>query len=86
MVEIVLKVENVSKNYPGVRALDNVSLECAAGQVHAILGENGSVKSTLIKIASGTVTPDGGTVELGGKVLTAADARLAHELLSLIHI
>lgn len=80
MADLVLRVEDVSKTYPGVRALDNVSLDCRAGEVHAILGENGSGKSTLMKIASGAITPDGGTVEIGGRRLTSADPRLAHEL------
>jgi ribose transport system ATP-binding protein len=60
MTEIVLQMENVSKSYVGVRALDNVSLDCRAGEVHAILGENGSGKSTLMKIASGAVNPNSG--------------------------
>lgn len=80
MTDHVLKVANVSKTYPGVRALDNVSIDCRAGEVHAILGENGSGKSTLMKIASGTVASDGGLVEIQGKPLTAADPRLAHAL------
>lgn len=80
MNQIVLKMENVSKTYPGVRALDDFSIECRSGEVHAILGENGSGKSTLMKIASGTVTPDSGRVEIDGAPLTAYDARLAHEL------
>lgn len=80
MSQTVLKVEAVSKTYPGVRALDEVSIDCLAGEVHAILGENGSGKSTLMKLASGTVTPDGGRIEINGRELTAADPRLAHEL------
>ncbi len=51
MAGFVLKAENLSKTYPGVRALDSVSIDCLAGEVHAILGENGSGKSTLMKIA-----------------------------------
>ncbi len=80
MTDCVLKVEEVSKTYPGVVALDHFSLDCRPGEVHAILGENGSGKSTLMKIASGTVAPDGGRVEIGGRLLTSADPRLAHEL------
>src|SRR5580698_6160962 len=80
MADLVLKLENVSKTYPGVRALDSVSIDCRAGEVHAILGENGSGKSTLMKIASGTVRPDDGSVEIAGARLTAADPRLAHRL------
>ncbi len=80
MPDTVLKLENVTKTYPGVRALDDMSFDCLSGEVHAILGENGSGKSTLMKIASGTVTPDSGVVEIGGSALTSADARRAHEL------
>jgi ribose transport system ATP-binding protein len=80
MTQIVLKVDAASKTYPGVRALDNVSIECLAGEVHAILGENGSGKSTLMKLASGAVTPDSGRVEIGGSLLTSADPRMAHQL------
>jgi ribose transport system ATP-binding protein len=79
-METVLKLKNVSKTYPGVRALDSVNLDCLAGEVHAILGENGSGKSTLMKIASGVVVPETGTIEIGGKPLHNADARLASEL------
>lgn len=80
MTQTVLKVTGATKTYPGVRALDDVSIECLAGEVHAILGENGSGKSTLMKLASGTVTPDSGRVEIDGRVLTSADPRLAHDL------
>jgi ribose transport system ATP-binding protein len=76
----VLKVENVSKNYPGVRALDDVSIDCIAGEVHAVLGENGSGKSTLLKIAAGALKPDSGSVEIGGVRLASADPRLANSL------
>jgi ribose transport system ATP-binding protein len=80
MSELVLQVENVSKYYPGVRALDHVSLDCRAGEVHAILGENGSGKSTLMKIASGAVSPNSGRVTIAGKPLSAPDPSLARSL------
>jgi ribose transport system ATP-binding protein len=80
MSEIVLKLDNVSKSYPGVRALDNVSLECLSGEVHAILGENGSGKSTLMKIASGVVKPDEGHVEIAGSTLESSDPGRARML------
>ena len=80
MSDLVLRIEDVSKTYPGVRALDRFSIDCRAGEVHAVLGENGSGKSTLMKIASGTIVPDGGVVEIAGARLTSADPRLAHRL------
>ena len=57
-----LRVEGVTKVFPGVRALDNVSLSILAGEVHAVLGENGAGKSTLMKILAGMYAPDEGQV------------------------
>lgn len=58
--EIFLKISNVSKTFPGVKALDNMQLEIIPGEVHALIGENGAGKSTLIKILSGIYQPDEG--------------------------
>ena len=80
MSDLVLKLDNISKTYPGVRALNNVSFQCRAGEVHAILGENGSGKSTLMKVASGVVRPDTGSIEIGGHPLLTPDAALACKL------
>jgi ribose transport system ATP-binding protein len=65
-------MQNISKHYGGVRALENVSLTVERGRVHAILGENGAGKSTLIKIMSGVVQPDSGTMEFEGKAVRFA--------------
>jgi ribose transport system ATP-binding protein len=62
----VLALRGVSKAFGAVRALSDVSVECRAGEVHALVGENGSGKSTLLGVASGFVAPDRGTVEIGG--------------------
>jgi ribose transport system ATP-binding protein len=67
--EPVLRVRGVQKSYPGVRALDGVDFEVHAGEVHCLLGQNGAGKSTLIKVISGLVAPDAGTVELRGEPL-----------------
>ena len=76
----VLRLENVSKAFPGVQALDRVDFEVRAGEVHALLGENGAGKSTLIKIVSGVYQPDGGTILIDGQAArfaTPSDAQRA---------
>ena len=61
------RMNGISKHYGGVRALENVGLTVERGRIHAVLGENGAGKSTLIKIMSGVVQPDSGTMELEGR-------------------
>jgi len=62
-----LAIQSVSKAFPGVQALDGVSLELRPGEVHALMGENGAGKSTLIKIITGVYRPDSGRVLVGGR-------------------
>lgn len=62
-----VSLSGVSKNYGGVTALDDVNFACRLGSIHAVLGENGAGKSTLIKIISGVVQPNSGTMTLAGK-------------------
>jgi ABC-type sugar transport system ATPase subunit len=57
----LVALNNLAKDYPGVRALRGVSLDLRRGEVHALVGENGAGKSTLIRILSGDVRPDGGS-------------------------
>src|SRR5579859_2448482 len=64
----VLRLEGVWKRFPGVVALKDVSLTVVAGQVHALLGENGAGKSTLMAVASGTLAPDAGSIEIAGEI------------------
>src|SRR6202043_1307512 len=71
-------LDNLQKDYPGVRALRGVSMDLRRGEVHALIGENGAGKSTLIRILSGGVRPDGGTLSVGGETVVFAgpmDAR-----------
>lgn len=76
----VLWLRGISKRFGPVQANDDITIEFRAGEIHALLGENGSGKSTLLSIASGSQTPDSGTVEIGGGLLTTASPRLAMQL------
>lgn len=62
-----LRLQGVTKRYPGVVALKDVSVTFEKGEVHAIVGENGAGKSTFIKVISGAITPDSGTIVLNGE-------------------
>ena len=64
MSDIIFEWEKVSKNFPGVRALKDVSICLHASEVHAIIGENGAGKSTLIHMAAGVYLPDAGTMRI----------------------
>src|SRR5512134_955657 len=77
--EVILEVENVSKSFPGVQALTNVSFNLRRGEVHAIVGENGAGKSTLMKILSGVYQADQGTIRYKGKVVNFHDVTEAHD-------
>jgi ABC-type sugar transport system ATPase subunit len=70
----------ITKSFPGVRALDGVSLEVLGGEVHALVGENGAGKSTLMKILAGAYIADSGTIEIDGKPVTIDGPRAAERL------
>jgi len=74
---VVLRLDGIVKTFPGVRALDGVGLEVAAGEVHCLLGQNGAGKSTLIKVLSGVYRPDDGTVEWLGQAVTFSNPQAA---------
>ena len=78
-----LAMRNVTRSFPGVRAVDDVSFEVRRGEVHALIGENGAGKSTLMHLVAGVYQPDSGSIELDGVSITnlneqgAADAGIA---------
>lgn len=74
-----LHVNDVSKSYPGVRALRNVSLNVLAGEIHGVVGENGAGKSTLMGVISGTVTPETGEVRVFGELLPSGNASASRD-------
>ncbi|HUI72543.1 MAG TPA: sugar ABC transporter ATP-binding protein [Spirochaetia bacterium] len=77
--EIILEVQRVSKSFPGVKALDQVSFDLRKGEVHALVGENGAGKSTLMKILSGVHQPDAGAIRYKGSEVRFHDSTQARD-------
>src|SRR5690606_11466016 len=88
----ILRLENVGKTFPGVVALNGITLELQRGEAHIVLGENGAGKSTLIKLLAGIYQPDTGEIFLNGQPYnpkTPHDAqvqgiRIVHQELNLL--
>ena len=78
-METLVKMEGVTKVFPGVRALDNISFEIKAGEVHVLMGENGAGKSTLMKILSGVYQPTSGKITVKGKEFTHLTPKDSYE-------
>ncbi len=70
-----LQLRDISKSFPGVKALDSVTLEVAPGEVVALIGENGAGKSTLVKILAGIYQPDSGTISVDGEITELGSPR-----------
>lgn len=75
----ILELKNITKSYPGVMALKNVSISFEKGEVHAIVGENGAGKSTLIKTLAGAITADSGEIVISGNRYDNLTPRFAKE-------
>jgi ribose transport system ATP-binding protein len=75
----VLTVQHITKTYPGVVALNDVAITFEKGEVHALLGENGAGKSTLIKVISGAIEPDCGSIQFDGRMYAKMTPALAKE-------
>src|SRR5271165_7127984 len=69
----ILKINGISKRFPGVQALEDVTFEVKARSIHAVMGENGAGKSTLMQVIAGVHQPDAGTIELYGEPVKFAD-------------
>ena len=86
MSEYLLEMKNISKSFPGVKALQGVNFQLKAGEIHALLGENGAGKSTLIKVLCGIHKKDGGTIEYLGKDVSFHDIGESQDAgISVIH-
>lgn len=84
--ETLLKLENITKTFPGVKALDAVKLNIKKGTVHGLMGENGAGKSTLMKVIIGVLKADSGDIEFKGKPLKIKNPAEALKIgISMIH-
>ena len=88
----IVQMNSVSKRFPGIQALDNVSFSCKKGEIHALVGENGAGKTTLMKILGGLFPPDSGIIRLRGEEVTfksphaaqVAGIKIVHQEFSLV--
>lgn len=79
MSEYILEMNDITKIFPGVKALDGVHFNLKAGEIHALVGENGAGKSTFIKTLTGVHQPDGGEIILDGKKVVMSDPIVAQK-------
>jgi len=83
---VILSIKSISKYFPGVKALDNVSFDVVKGHIHALVGENGAGKSTLIKILSGVYKANEGSISFKGKDVSISSPLEAQQLgISVVH-
>ncbi len=80
-MEYVIEMLNIKKDFPGIRANDNVTLQLKKGEIHALLGENGAGKSTLMSILFGLYQPTSGTIKVRGKEVTVRNPNDANDML-----
>ena len=82
----MLEVRNITREFPGVKALDDVSMQFERGEIHALMGENGAGKSTLMKIITGIYRPDLGSVWIDGEKITLKSYKDSiHYNISMVH-
>lgn len=79
-IKTILEAKEITKTFPGVKALDNVSFNLKEGEVHALLGENGAGKSTMMKVFSGVHQPDSGSVSINGKKVNITSPKAAMDM------
>ncbi|MCP5454328.1 MAG: ABC transporter ATP-binding protein [Spirochaetaceae bacterium] len=82
----IIEMLNIVKDFPGIRANDDVTLQVEKGSIHALLGENGAGKSTLMSILFGLYSPDGGSIRIRGESVRITDPNVANELgIGMVH-
>ena len=85
-MDYAIEMLNITKDFPGIRANDNITLQVERNTVHALLGENGAGKSTLMSILFGLYQPTSGTIKVNGKEVKITDPNIANDLgIGMVH-
>ncbi|MDN5351198.1 MAG: ral nucleoside transport system ATP-binding protein [Clostridiales bacterium] len=85
-MEYTIEMLGIRKEFPGIVANDNVTLQVKSGEIHALLGENGAGKSTLMSILFGMYQPEAGSIKVNGKEVTISNPNVANELgIGMVH-
>jgi len=85
-MDYVIEMLNITKEFPGIKANDNITLQVEPGEIHALLGENGAGKSTLMSVLFGLYTPEEGQIKVRGKEVKVSNPNVATELgIGMVH-
>ncbi len=85
-MEYIIEMLNIVKEFPGIRANDDITLQVKKGEIHALLGENGAGKSTLMSVLFGMYKPESGTIKLRGQEVHISGPKMANELgIGMVH-
>src|SRR5574344_2864375 len=84
--EYIIEMRNITKEFPGIKANDNVTLQLKRGEIHALLGENGAGKSTLMSVLFGLYQPEKGEIRKNGQTVKIKDPNDANDLgIGMVH-
>ena len=84
--DFVIEMLHITKEFPGIKANDDVTLQLRRGEVHALLGENGAGKSTLMSVLFGLYQPEQGVIKKNGKEVNIKDPNVANDLgIGMVH-
>ena len=84
--DYIIEMLNITKEFPGIKANDNITLQLKKGEIHALLGENGAGKSTLMSILFGLYQPTSGTIRMNGKEVQINNPNDANDLnIGMVH-
>jgi ribose ABC superfamily ATP binding cassette transporter, ABC protein len=85
-MEYVIEMLNITKQFPGIKANDDISIQLKKGEIHALLGENGAGKSTLMSILFGLYQPDSGIIKINGEQVNISNPNIANKLgIGMVH-